>query len=167
MARRRGWLPIVGGIAVLIVFIGIGVGFVSVNWMREHLVVTEEPGEAEVGRAFEDVRARFHGRAPLLELDERGTPRYTGGAPPTDAPGSAITSVHLLVWDPHERRLARAEFPFWLVRLKSGPVTFGASVGGLDRHGVDLDPAVVERFGPGLLLDSATPEGQHVLVWAQ
>jgi hypothetical protein len=166
MARRRRWGPIVAGAIVLLTFVGLGAIVVSVSWVREHLQVTEGTA-ADAERAFDDVRARFPGRAPLLELDEHGTPRYVGGAPALGPQPGEVTSLHLLAWDPREGKLARFELPFWFLRLKSGPISFSAYASGLDDHGVNLDPAAIERFGPGLLLDADGRGGQHVLLWAQ
>jgi hypothetical protein len=167
MATRRSWVPIVAGVAVLLGFVGLGAVVVSLSWMREHLQITEGAAAADAARAFDEARARFPGRAPLLELDEHGTPRYVGGAPAVSPQPGEVTSVHVLAWNPREGKLARFELPFWFLRLKSGPITFSAGASGLDDHGVNLDPADVERFGPGLLLDAATRDGQHVLLWAQ
>jgi hypothetical protein len=55
----------------------------------------------------------------------------------------------------------------WLLRLKSGPIEFGTYVSGLDDHGVRLEVADLERYGPGVLFDLTRPSGERVLLSAQ
>jgi hypothetical protein len=166
MAKAPRWLPIAAGIVVLLAFTALGVAIVGSSWMREHVAVSDGSSAEAAAAAFDEARARFAGQAPLLELDSRGTPRYVGD-PAARARGGAVESVHVLAWFPKRHRLAHADLPFWLLRLKSGPIRLGAYVRGLGEHRVDLSPADIERFGPGLLLDADTRDGQHVLLWAQ
>lgn len=165
MAKRPLWMPIAAGVLVLLAFVAIGVGWVASSWVGDHVTSTDAPADT-AAQAFAEVRARFPGQGPRLQLDEHGRPRVAEDAARPVRAGS-LESLHVLAWFPKRQRLTRAEIPFWLLRMKSGPITFGAYVTGMDDHGVRLDPSDIERLGPGLLLDADTPDGQHVLVWAQ
>jgi hypothetical protein len=37
----------------------------------------------------------------------------------------------------------------------------------MDDEGVDLRPEDIEKFGPGIVLDTTSPSGERVLVWTQ
>jgi hypothetical protein len=73
----------------------------------------------------------------------------------------------VLVWDPRENRLVSVAIPFWLLRLKSGPIEFSAYASGWDDDRVDLRPEEIERYGPGIILDTTSPKGERVLLWAE
>ena len=79
-------------------------------------------------------------------------PHYVEGIAARKNPGT-VTTVHVLAWDPDERALASVALPMWLLRLKSGPIEFGTYVSGFDDHGVRLEVADLERYGPGVLFD--------------
>lgn len=164
MAKRR-WPYILLGVAVLLVFVGIGAIVVMVAWFQENLQV-DETTQGEAAVEFERVRERFPGREPLLELHD-GMPRYTKER---DAPAAAqggLSTFHILVWDPADEQLARISLPFWFLRLKSDPIRFSAYAAGLDEEGVTLRPEDIERYGPGIILDTTTRAGERVLLWAQ
>ena len=51
--------------------------------------------------------------------------------------------------------------------MKSDPIQFSAYASGLDEEGVSLRPEDIEKYGPGIILDTRTRDGERVLVWAQ
>ena len=63
--KARRWAPIVFGVAVFVVFVGISVVVLGVAWFREHIDVQAASG-ASVDAAFDNVRQRFASKAPLL-----------------------------------------------------------------------------------------------------
>ena len=163
MTKKRGWLPILVGVAILLAFLAIGAVIVGVSWMREHLEVASS-SEASAAGAFDEIRGRFPGRAPLIEMrDGRPAARVES---PAGSPAASLNALHLLAWNPRDQRLARFEMPFWLLRLKSTPIQFGTYVSGLDETGVRLRPEDIERYGPGVILDMTLGGGERVLVWA-
>ena len=166
MSKRRNWLWILFGVGILVVFIGIGAVIAITAWFQQNLTVTETT-EGSAQREFDAVRTRYGGRPPLLDMRD-GRPVYTGGKPP-DAPASttSLENLHVLAWDPDEGELASVAIPFWLLRLKSGPIEFGSYASGMDDRGVDLRPEDIERYGPGIILDMTSPRGERVLLWAQ
>lgn len=166
IAKKRRWVLIAFGVAVLLVFIGIGVIVGITAWFQQNMQVhgsTDRDAQTE----FEAVRKKFGGREPLLEL-RSGVLQYPSAAAASGAgAGAQIDTLHVLVWDPDEERLTRISLPFWLLRMKSDPIKIGSYASGLDDGGVDLKPEDIEKYGPGVILDTAKADGQRVLVWAQ
>jgi type II secretory pathway pseudopilin PulG len=166
MSKRRNWPWILFGVGVVIVVIGIAAIVATTAWVQQNLTV-QDSNEGDAEREFDAVRARFSGRPPLLELRD-GRPVYTGGKPPeAQASPAPLDRLHVLVWDPKDRRLASFAVPFWFLRLKSSPIEFSSYASGLDDGGVDLRPEDIEKFGPGIVIDTASPSGERVLVWTQ
>jgi hypothetical protein len=166
MSKRRNWLWIIFGVCVVLVFIGIGAIVATTAWVQQNLTVTEAT-EDNAQQEFDSVRSRYAGRPPLLEL-RNGKPVYTGGAAPASQ-GSAtpLEHLHVLVWDPDEGKLASFSIPFWLLRLKTGPIEFSSYASGMDDEGVHVSPQDIEKHGPGIILDTTSPKGERILLWAQ
>jgi hypothetical protein len=166
MSKRRTWLWIIFGVCFLVILVGIGVIVGTTAWVQQNLEVTETT-EAGAEQEFEGVRARFGGRPPLLELHD-GRPAYTGGKLP-EAPATAapLNYLHVLVWDPDERKLASFVIPFWLLRLKTGPIEFSSYASGFDDNGVDLKIEDLEKLGPAIVFDTTSRDGERILVWTQ
>lgn len=165
MTAKRKWLPILGGIAVLVVFAGLGAAWVGVSWFREHLEVTPA-SSGDATRTFDEIRARFPGRAPLLEFSG-GAPRVNQETRGSNRAGASLTTLHVVAWDPDDGQIARFDIPFWLLRLKSGPIRFSAYASGLGKVGTSLDVEDIERYGPGIIIDASMPRGERALVWAE
>lgn len=170
MAARRRWVVIVFGVGILLVFVGIGAIIAVTAWFQQNLEV-RTLGAAEAESEFEVIRKQFGDRAPLLEMRD-GRPHYSGtgtgeGAPAAKSDGTRLETLHVLVWDPHDDRLARFSLPFWLLRMKSDPIRFSAFASGMDDGRVNLRPEDIERYGPGVILDTGKSTGERVLLWAQ
>ncbi|HUE88642.1 MAG TPA: hypothetical protein VMO26_21405 [Vicinamibacterales bacterium] len=166
MSKRRNWPWILFGVAVVIVVIGIAAIVATTAWVQQNLTV-QDSTDVDAEREFDAVRARFAGRPPLLEL-RNGRPVYTGGQPPEpEASPPRLDRLNVLVWDPDDQRLASFAMPFWFLRLKSGPIEFSAYASGMDNEGVELRPEDIEKFGPGIVIDTTSPSGERVLVWTQ
>jgi len=163
---KRRWWPIVAGVAVLLVFVAIAAIAVSVAYFSEHASVERDIDETRAAAAFAAAIARFPDPRPVVTFDADRKPRYVEGIAGRSNPGT-VTTVHVLAWDPDERALATVALPMWLLRLKSGPIEFGAYVSGLDDRGVRLETADLERYGPGVLFDLRSPSGERVLLSAQ
>jgi len=165
MTAKRKWLPIVGGIAVLVVFAGLGAAWFGISWFREHMEVTAASSD-EATRAFDEVKAKFPGRAPLLEFSG-GTPRVNIDTVDAGRPARSLTTLHVIAWDPDDRQLARFDIPFWFVRLKSGPIEFSTYASGFDKVGASLKVEDIERYGTGIIVDASMPRGERALIWAE
>lgn len=165
MAKRRRWVVVLFGVAVLIVFVGIGAIIAITAWFQQNLDVrTLTTVEADV--EFENVRKRFAGRAPLLEM-KNGRPAYTTDSSSRRSESSSLTTLHVLAFEPDKQHLARISLPFWLLRLKADPIEFGSYASGLDDEGVNLRPEDLEKYGPGIVLDTITPNGERVMLWTE
>ena len=163
MAARRRWVIVAFGIAILLVFIGIGAIIAAVAWFQENLhVQASSPQDAQT--EFDSIRQKFAGRAPLLEMRD-GRPRYTGERDKAGGSTTKLDTLHVLVWDPDEEKLARVALPFWLLRMKSDPIQISAYASGMDD--VDLRPEDIEKYGPGIVLDTTSRDGERVILWTQ
>jgi hypothetical protein len=165
MKKRRNWVLVLFGVGVLIVFVAIGAIVAVAAWFQQNLQV-QESSSSEAETAFDEVRQRFGGRAPLLELRD-GRPAYAAGRPDGSRPKTELASLHVLAWDPDDAHLTRVSVPFWILRLKASPIRFGAYASGLDDDAVSLRPDDIERYGAGVILDATTPSRERVLLWAQ
>ena len=163
--KRRTWIWIVAGVFIVLIFVGIGAIIATTAWVQQNVIVSEET-EGRAQKEFDDVRAKYGQRAPLLEV-RNGRPVYAAGKPAANAPHTSLERLHVLVWDPDESKLASVSIPFWVLRLKTGPIRFGAYASGFDDEGVDLTPEQIEQHGPGIVLDTTSSKGERVLLWAQ
>ena len=165
-AKKRRWIPIVLGVVVLVGFLVVGLVIAAAAWFQQNLQVQTTTEESAL-KEFDVVRQKYPGKQPLLELNGE-VPRYTGGSKPAAmANAPKLESFNVLVWDPDEDKLARFALPFWLLRMKSDPIEFSSYASGMDDEGVDLRPADIEKFGPGIILDAATRSGERILLWTQ
>ena len=83
-----------------------------------------------------------------------------------DVDGLDPQAMHLMAWDDDEGRLVTFAIPFWLLRLKSGPIELSAYSQGWNDRGVSFKIEDLERAGPGIVLDFSERDGR-VLVWAE
>jgi hypothetical protein len=165
MRKPRNWVIVLFGVVVLIVFVGIGAVIGVTAWFQQNLRV-EDSTASEAQSAFDEVRQRYSGRQPLLELRD-GRPAYANGKPDESRPRTQLETLHVIAWDPDDERLTNVAIPFWILRLKTGPIQFSSYASGLDDRGVDLRPEEIERYGAGIILDTTTRSGERVLLWAQ
>lgn len=165
-STTRKWLPIVAGIAILLLFLGIGVALVSVRWFQDNVVVSRDTSDEDAERAFDERRRHFPDPRPVLEFGADRRPTYAAGIEQRKNPGT-ISAVHVMAWDAGDRALARVTLPMWLLRMKSGPIIFGEYVSGFDDRGVRLTPDDLDKYGPGIVFDYETPDGDRVLLTAQ
>ena len=163
MTAKRKWMPIVAGVVILLVVVGIGAVAVSVSWMREHVEVTT-PGDADAARTFETAHAKFAGQAPLMEMRD-GKAHYNDDRGARTSSTASLTMLHGLAFNSRDGKLARFELPFWVLRLKSTPIKFSAYAAGFDDGRVSLTAEDIERHGPGIVLDFSLDRGDRVLIW--
>ena len=162
---KRKWIPIAIGVALLVFVLGLGGIVFSVAWMRQNLLVTELP-EATAAQEFNAVLAKFPGQRPLLELRD-GKPEYTAERRNEPASTTSLTTLHVMAWDDEEGKLATFAMPFWLLRLKSGPIAFSSYASGFDDRGLTLRVEDIEKHGPGIVLDLTEAGEGRVLIWTE
>jgi hypothetical protein len=166
MSKRRNWLWIIFGICFVLIFIAIGVGVVTTAWVQQNVTVTDS-SEGSALQQFDSVRARFAGRPPLLDVRD-GRAVLTEIKPAeAQGTGARLEQMHVLVWDPDESKLASFAVPFWLLRLKSGPIEISSYASGWNDDRLKLRIEDIENRGPGIILDTTSRDGERVLVWAQ
>src|SRR5262245_45429525 len=112
MAKPKRWVIVVFGVAIVVIFVGIGAIIAVTAWFQQNLEVktlTATEADAE----FETIRNRFPGRAPLLEM-HNGRPAYSKERTALPQPGGKLHTLHVLAFEPDKRHLARFSLPFWL-----------------------------------------------------
>ncbi|MEW6321919.1 MAG: hypothetical protein AB1635_12650 [Acidobacteriota bacterium] len=164
MAARRRWVPIVIGVGILLVFAGVGVGVFVISYLRQQVSI-EGASPASADEAFDDVRRQFAGRAPLVDWQDGRLVYHKDASPAADRGSRRLETFHVLVFDPDDGRLVRVSLPFWILRMKSGPIEFSGYAAGFDEGGVNLRPDDIERYGPGIIIDVTSPTAERVLFW--
>ncbi len=162
--KVRRWAPIVFGVTVFLVFVGISVVVLGVVWFRDHMEIQAASG-ASADSAFAEIREQHAGKAPLLEM--RGSSIAHSNPPSETAPRTNLSTLHVLAWDAREGRLARFDIPFWFLRLKESPIRFGTYATGLDELKISLTAAEIERYGPGIIMDIEREGRDRALLWVE
>jgi hypothetical protein len=152
-------LMIVAGVLILLVVLGLG----AAVWLFTRTVNVGKADAASVGRRFEEVREQFAGITPVLEVTGRRASLTR--QPPEHGTGTRLTTMRILAWDADDDGYAQIDLPFWLLRLKSGPIEIGTN-GPLRDTDLQLTVDDLERYGPTLLLDHED-RNSRVLVWTE
>lgn len=163
-AKKRRWIPIVLGILFVLFILAIGGGIFMVSFLRQNMTVSEM-SETSAEDEFDKVRARFAGQQPLIQMID-GRAQYVAERATTSSAGP-LKSMHVMAWDDEERKLVTFSLPFWLLRMKSGPIRLSAYSQGWDDRGVSFRVEDLEKHGPGLLLDVNEPNEGRVIIWAE
>ena len=163
--KKRTWLWVVLGVFVFFVAIAAGGLFLAVSFFRQNMSVADASATT-ADEQFDAVRARFAGRTPLIQLVD-GRPQLMADVATQTPSSTTVTTVHLMAWDDDEEKLVRFSVPFWLLRMKSGPIRLSAYSSGWDDRGVSFRVEDIEKYGPGLLLDVNEDREGRVLIWAE
>ena len=161
--KKRNWLAIILGVLLLFGILGVGCVVITVSWFRQNLDITATDEQAAM-QQFEDVRNRFPGQQPLLQLVD-GKPQIVAERASQAGSQTALTSVHVIAFDPDEGNLVRFSLPFWLVRMRSGPIRINQQ--GWDDRGLSIRVEDIEKHGPGIIIDATEPGEGRVIVWAE
>ncbi|HEY7285349.1 MAG TPA: hypothetical protein VH497_07895 [Vicinamibacterales bacterium] len=164
---RKTWVSIV--IAALIISGLVVVGFVggAYVFLRSHLHGEDvEPAQATAQIA--EIRQRFIGAVPLIEIASDGQPvlhrNPTGERRP-------VKVFHVVQYDERAGHMSRIDLPGWVVRAASAGgrirlANLGFSDDSDDDDQQRLTLEDLERHGPGLVLDVAR-RGGRVLAWTE
>ena len=159
--RRSTVLMIVIGVVLCVVIVGAG----AAAWFFFSAFESTASDDTTAARRFDDVRSRFAGQTPLLEI--RGEEVVRTRTAPATTPRD-LQRLQILTWNPEDERLAQITLPWWLLRLKEGPIDVTSDAGsGVTRTRLSITVAELERHGPALLLDHAEPDGSKVIVWTE
>jgi hypothetical protein len=163
--KKRSWIPIVIGVFLLFAIVAVGAIVVTAMWFRQNISVTRSSEDA-AAQQFEDVRRRFPGQEPLIQLVD-GRPQYTADRVSMAGARAPLTSVHVIAYDRDEGNTVTFSLPFWLLRMKSGPIRISAYQQGWDDRGVSFRVEDIEKHGPGIIVDVTEKNEGRVLIWAQ
>ena len=152
-------LVIIVGVLILLAIVGLG----SAVWLFMRSVEVGKADTASASQEFDQIRRRFAGVTPVLGIENKRP--VVGRRPPVQGTGTRLTTLHVLAWDPDDNGLARIDVPFWLVRLKSGPIEIASNRIGDTDLGITVEE--LERYGPTLVLDHEGEDGERVLVWTE
>jgi hypothetical protein len=165
MATKK-WVPIVVGIVIFVILVGAGLMGGLVFFVTRHAkvqAVTTEEGQAE----FDRLVARVAGQKPFIELpapDSDGLPIVHRELETHDT--GSISTVHIRVWSPAKKTMARIDLPFWLMRL-GGDKPFTVNAGPLNDVTLHVTPEEIDRRGPGLIVLWTTSRDARLLVWTE
>lgn len=149
-------------IGVLISLAVVGIGLAAILFiLATEFTKADQPRADEV---WQEIRGRFPGAQPILEVRDHETAALTR-EPPANPALRRLESLHIAAWDSDDTSLFRMTLPFWLLRLKSGAITIGEAVHAAQH--LDITVEQLEQFGPSLVLDHEAANGDRVLVWTE
>ena len=164
--KVKTWVWVVLAIVVIGVLGVVAMAGVGLYFFSQH-IDTKTVSPANAARDFEQVKVRFTGQRPLIELDDHG--RYlrsnTDRKPPANS--KPPESINVMAFDPDEGRIVRVNIPFWLVRMKMRGTTIDFNGNHMNLEDLKLTVEDLERFGPTLIIDHRNMSGERVLVWSQ
>jgi hypothetical protein len=164
--KKRTWLWVVAGLFVLFVFVAIGALFFAVSFFRENLQVSENVAEGTASSEFDAVYAKFPGQKPLIQLvDDK--PQLVAERASQSPSSKPLTTLHVLAFDRGDEEMAKFSLPFWLLRMKSGPIRLSAYQQGWDDRGVSFRVEDIEKHGPGIIVDVTERREGRLLIWAE
>jgi hypothetical protein len=161
---KRSHATILMSVVGVLAFVGI-VGLSLATWFFVSVFERETADEPAATLSFDDVRRRFPGEEPVLAIVE-DREAVVRREPPASAPARPLERLQLLVWDPGDEGLSRVTLPFWLLRLKAGPLDAASRIS-VNDHRVNLTVEQIERYGPALLVDHAGRNGDRLLIWTE
>ena len=96
-----------------------------------------------------------------------GRPQYVADRVNEAVAHTPLTSVHVIAYDRDEGNTVTFSLPFWLLRMKSGPIRISAYQQGFDDRGVSFRVEDIEKHGPGIIVDVTERNEGRVLIWAE
>ncbi len=158
----RRWVKwTIGGVVLVLLCFGILAGVSGYMFVRHLSTATAE--EAETLKKFDEIRARFGSRAPLIEVinPRAGDVRVNRLEDPQHR---TVNTIHILAWQSEGGQRIEADLPLWLMKFSSLNI--------LSRLGVAperwrLTVADIERYGPGIVVELREPGEKDVLIWVQ
>jgi hypothetical protein len=163
--KRRTWLWVVLGIFFVFVVVAIaGITF-TVAFFRQSMTFNAM-NQTRASEEFDAVRARYPGQEPLIRMVDGRAEFVADRATKSGAVTTPLKTLHMMAWDDDEEHLVTFAVPFWLLRLKSGPIRLSAYQQGWDDRGVSFRIEDLERAGPGIVADFSERDGR-VLIWAE
>jgi hypothetical protein len=163
--KKRSWITILLGVLVLFTILGVGCVVVTVSWFRQNLDITETSEEAAM-RELDALRARFPGQQPLIRMVD-GRPQFAPERAAQPAAQARLSTLHVTAFEQSQGNLVRFSVPFWLLRMKSGPIRLSAYQQGWDDRGVSFNVEDIEKHGSGIIADITQGREGRVVIWAE
>lgn len=154
-------LTAVIGVLAFLAIVGVSLG----AWFFASAFEQETADEPAAAASFEGIRQRFAGSEPVLDVVEHEK-AVLRRQPPAEPSTRRLERLQVMAWDPDDQGLSRVTLPFWLLRLKRGPIEMSSKVM-VNQHQIDLTVEQVERYGPTLLLDHQAKGGDRLLIWTE
>jgi hypothetical protein len=158
----RTWVKVsLAGVALLVV------GFVALAGTAGYFVFRNldrrSATETETLREFDQIRARFPARQPLVEIlnPQAGDIRINRTVHPE---GRLATTLHVVTWNVDDGERLQTEIPVWLMRFSTLNVLSSL---GVAPEKFSLTVQDVQRYGPGIVADYRRPGQNHVLIWTE
>ncbi|HJU42421.1 MAG TPA: hypothetical protein VJ691_06380 [Vicinamibacterales bacterium] len=164
--KKRTWVWVVVGVFFVLVVLAIAGITISVAFFRQSMTVTAMSSN-NATEQFDAVRARYPGQQPLIQMVDDRPQFIADRATKSGAVSTSLKTMHVMAWDEDEEQLVTFSLPFWVLRLKSGPIRLSAYSQGWDDRGVSFRIEDLERAGPGIVLDFTERREGRVLVWAE
>jgi hypothetical protein len=162
----RKWIPIVVGIVIFLMVVGLGLvgGLVYVVTRQVKVqTMTATGGQEE----FERLVASMAGQKPFIELpDPNSTDEVVVHREMATKDTGSISVLHVRVWSPRERKLVSLDLPFWMLRL-TGNKPIKLNAGSLREVTLTVTPEEIDRRGPGLILTWSGRRGERLLIWSE
>ena len=163
--KKRKWLAIILGLLFACSMLVVGCVVVAVSFFRQNMEITETSEEAAM-RELDEVRARFPGQQPLIQMVD-GQPQLAAERASQSPTQTKLSTVHVIAFDRDEGNLVNVSLPFWLLRMKSGPIRVSAYRQGWDDRGVSFRVEDIEKHGPGIIVDVTQAGEGRVIIWAE
>jgi len=166
--NAKKWLYIALGVFVVLIFLAIGAIYAAVTYVQNHVQVASS-SEEDATKAFDEVHKRFTGKPMLMEWrDDRPVLNEEAMKVVSTSQRVTLTTLHFVGFNDNEGRIVRFDVPFWLLRMKSGPINVGSEMNnGWSTERLRITVEDLEKFGAGIILDSTTRGGQRALLWAE
>jgi hypothetical protein len=154
-------LMIVAGVLFLLCVLGLG----TLVWFFTRSFEVSKADEASAVQRFDEIRQRFKGVTPILEI--RDDEPVVTRRPAAGAGRTQLTTLRIVHWSPRDEDYSRIDVPFWLLRMKSGPIEIASDNSRWSDHDLGVTVEDLERYGPTLILDHEQDNGDRVLVWTE
>jgi hypothetical protein len=163
--KTRTWLWVLLGIVLFVGVLSVGCVAGAVWFFRQNLQVTDTADDSAM-QQLDAVRAKFAGQQPLIQLVD-GKPQLVGDRGGETKTRTPLKTLHVMAFDSDEGKLVNFSLPWWIIRMKSGPIRISAYQQGWDDRGVSFRVEDIEKHGPGIIVD-VTEDGEgRVIIWAE
>lgn len=164
--RVKTWVWVLAGIIVLGILCLIAVAGAGIYFATQH-IETRTASSSSASREFEEAKAKFSGQKPLIELDRHGKFVRANTDRPAPPYARSPEQLNVLAYAPKDGRIVHVKIPFWLLRLKMGNARIDFNGNRMDLDDLRLSVEDLERYGPTLIVDHSSTDGERVLVWSQ